>query len=1226
MASLYIMLCKDFVWCVHMLRCVGLLLVLCKTVQACLWPAMMNYSADACVCVPGYIAVDNVTSDGTACKIPCPKGASCVMPPEPLKSYTFENWTCPICATGTYGGDSAYDAGWPETSALLAECDRLSFRHRTLAPVLIDNACCKGIQGECSVSNVCTYCYTEAHVVCEEGFYDTQGPPGWPECEVCPSLRLETSDGFYQPRCSARIEPCVYPPLGPNEEYGMADPFALPPDCSEAWPYGTMDAECAFYQTPLYALGACQIMCRVGSFWNGSACADCDLDCAPGEEPPPECTARALAAGPPLLTTGACQVCNTELLPAHAHFARRCDWTCEKGMYRDDTQCVPCSNDVSCVDGSRYMHCTGRSPGQCVQCGVLSSDCTLGWTYLYTGVDAETCECRLCTPHVAGWVRQTMCTLESDATWRPCTPCVDGQTYVAWSCTDSQDTYCATCQTVPTDQLLLSACNRTHDTVYVPCPTGFACNGSAHLRTCEWPEVLEGAHCVCGTGYVRDDGGGCAVMRCEGARYPTLQGTCEPCFTEANAESVEAIVLPDTFGREACVCPDSTYAVGEEGCWPEGTLDCDTLGRVQVGHECICFVPWAAHTVNAVTCAYECNASHTAQLSSTAVGRPHLYPSANALWSLQLEQGTVILGATAQPAVLLLADNRLLLLEKRKYEPCTALLGDIDTSLMRDIQCTALAPHEEHTLWVGFTYTGWCEPREGGGDPAPDLFCTNRFVYDTDEEKGVWALSDQLGYSAYGGIHAMMDGALAQFDGTTLYVVHASSRRLLWSAAGTRAVQSLVVVQSTMKAFGSDGQQLYQWSCTDTQWTLQRTWGPVAAGLYPVDSERVGLGLDGWLDMRNNMLMGSSAPAVVAAHGDRRLVATDTAALYVALAACPPDYHAYADACVPMPCVRSEPYGAGAWRDGTCKPGHANQQACEECPLSFYCVNGTRAQACPLNAVTKQVGAVGLRDCECKAGYYSYGTSCMPCDTFSWCPGGGIPPIPCANGGSTSYAASRSPLQCRCPPRTYGLDCKPCPDHAICAPPLVPPAVLYVVLSYLSPDPSLTIARPDGGGWYVVLSLPASSSVPPDAYDSARCPGTSAVCSGVSVLQPCGPHFEWNGEVATTLQRCTCIGGYALGEDNACEPCVVGTVRQAHSEWSECVPCSSNASLHAPYAGMTACVCSEATDVITGDCLPRRSASPLEGQWVTNPTMCISITASVATMVLLLTLVLPHRR
>ena len=1197
----------------------------------CVWPAMQSYgAAGGCACVPGYISVTKeVLANGTSCKFPCPPSATCVAPPKPILGITQNNWSCEICGNGVrYGG--AMDSGgnapsnWPTQ-----QCPLWSQSNEVPMPVPESTMCCQ----QCGVlDDVCTNCY--ADLWCKENYY--RNDVGL--CVLCPQTQPKCAEGFYLPRCSSVCEPCAYPALGPNQQYGIANPLLQKPSCPVTWPYTDSQdlSECAFYGTPLYKLGGCSVLCKAGSFWNGTQCSVRVEACAPGMGPDPR---YDLATSLDVPGSGACVPC-TNHPPPNASYTTNCEWSCAKGLWWNASACVACVAK-QCAPGYWFMGCSGSSSGGCVQCTLT---CQSGVNWLYTGMDAARCECRTCTPPSSTVVKVSDCNATSDARYRTCTQCVSGVSWMSSGCTVQRDTECTPCSVVPRWMRLQSICDVTHDTVYVACPDGYACDGTASLLNCTWPSVLSSAQCVCAPGYV-DLAGACVVKTCPSGQYPTVNDTCEAC--NLDADSIEAVVVPGVLGIEACTCPSNAFRVGQH-CWPCGTLDC--ANKVQgacvppEGPQCVCAPPWGAHVTDNDTCAFECLAPAVQAVQAVqAYARPRLFCNSTTVLSMSFTGSA--LAALAEPQAVLLSDNRLLLPNIYQELP-TDFFEDFWHKRISEI--TAIARFDPLHLWLSFTYSGNCLDRSGLDiDETGDLLCTAVYLIVVPQEGDAsldvsWTQGVmQSGYSQYGGIYAMATSEactdqlfLAQHDAVSgklfilAYSQSSGSLDLLWQQASSLRITSLVVQPSSVRgksyAWGATSERLYQWAWRSCSlWTLLRTWDLRVGPLFAVDAERLGFGLDGWLDTRNELQQRSSTDAVVAVHQDTRLIAGPQVVQVQRICApCAPDHLCYNDdvACKPMPCVKGDPYGPEALRTGACKAGYVRsaEGLCMACPIAYYCPDGNTAVECPSNSVTSAEGATGLRDCMCSPGFYSYGVACLPCDTSSWCPGGkSAPQLPCVGHGTTTHSAT-SPLQCDCPTRTYGLACQPCPRNALCKKPRVRPEATLLALELSGAVPSV----PPGGELvlyaprYAVLYVPGSSSI--DTWvgnhtllASIRC-GSGLGCASLQQRQDCEHHWEWNGNA--NLQVCVCAGGYAFQTSTqTCTPCAPGTARPSLSQSTQCWPCNASLMLHAPYAGMTACVCKEATHPLTGECLPHRLGSPADAL------LWISLTASASVGVLLCT-------
>ena len=362
--------------------------------------------------------------------------------------------------------------------------------------------------------------------------------------------------------------------------------------------------------------------------------------------------------------------------------------------------------------------------------------------------------------------------------------------------------------------------------------------------------------------------------------------------------------------------------------------------------------------------------------------------------------------------------------------------------------------------------------------------------------------------------------------------------------------------------------------------------------------------------------------------------------------------------CVSMPCTRASMCdangGTRALGDTSCGclPGFflaSNRHICVPCAPPQFCAGGKAPpNACPSKyAETIAPGARSIADCVCVPGTFVLGGQCLECPTTMWCPvHGTLAPVACAGGGWTITYGAITPLECRCPTRTYGVGCAPCDAHMDCSSiNLTTVAAMRLVVTgemdgearlancvggnavrYSMLGISLTngSASPSGEGllwdWVVVLPAYAQS----DALTCIASSFTSMMATAMAedallplgVAGSCGGrHFEW------TSAGCTCVAGYEavdLGGIGGvqCLPCLNGTFK-APGMTGGCVACPPELFVHAPFLGMTACVCFSGydSDSVTGACVAIQADDPRNAPpWLVSMTTLLFMSAGAGAM------------
>ena len=432
--------------------------------------------------------------------------------------------------------------------------------------------------------------------VCDAGYYSPSGSDA-DDTELCVScLPVATTcdDGFYTRRCLVDLSdaclPCALPQLPPSPSNSMRyGPGYLFPDCTEMG-YDTNSqyltfSECAFFLTPKWAAGYCDVYCQPGyaqtapaaSLWTLPTCVPCATACPPGFSPP--LCPGGYAHG---VQSPACQPCDAGWLPANASWVAStaggllCPWACAQGFYAKNGACAPCVAHA-CASGYYWLGCALNSPGECRSCD--ASACVAGHTFLSAPMYADTCQCAPCSRPVLGQTyARALCAPGNDTRLAACSVCAGSDQYLARACTLTLDTLCLPCTPPQAGRLLLRACNATADAAFGACPSGYACDGSYRVFNCTPPHVARDGLCVCPLATVEPL---CAPRLCPQGLYPDpSSGGCSPCAARATPDSLALVTSRAGYVgfADACGCPPGymrTLLLGAAlTCWPCGDLAC----------------------------------------------------------------------------------------------------------------------------------------------------------------------------------------------------------------------------------------------------------------------------------------------------------------------------------------------------------------------------------------------------------------------------------------------------------------------------------------------------------------------------------------------------------------------------------------------------------------------------------------------------------------------------
>ena len=596
--------------------------------------------------------VDDTVADGAW---PCPAQSPCWLI---SASKEFVNliqmltplWACPPCTTYIavpqcdYGGcplDLKLCYGFDGSNMGCNYCDprQLLTNNRVYGA---------GLLSSCVWHNLS---------VCDAGYYSPSGSNAddTEACLSCLPVAEDCGDGAYLRRCvsdpGSVCLPCTLPQLPPASStqqmmmrYG---PGRLFPDCTLegydphiAW---ASFSTCAFFQTPKWELGYCDVYCRAGyaqtaaapSLWELPTCVACATTCAPGFKPPVCLGGYTLRAQSPL-----CQPCDASLLPDNANWTLAdagspvvCPWTCGRGFYASGDACVPCGLAMRCTTAGEYwLGCGLNSAGSCRSCA--STICVDGRTFRYAPLYADTCECAACARPVLGVSYVVVaCNALNDTRIGACSVC-SGQQYLARACTLTLDTLCLPCTPPLPGRLLTAQCNTTADAVYAACPPGYACDGSSRFFNCTPPHIASrDGLCVCPLATVEPL---CAARACPPAFYPDpADGACRACAGQMTADSIAlAASRPGFVGfADACGCVAGYLRASSSGggrmtCWPCGDLACLVDAEAQTPCDgftdadpaCVCGVGpgMSPPTAAAISCGGQLQCADTFASSSSS--------------------------------------------------------------------------------------------------------------------------------------------------------------------------------------------------------------------------------------------------------------------------------------------------------------------------------------------------------------------------------------------------------------------------------------------------------------------------------------------------------------------------------------------------------------------------------------------------------------------------------
>jgi len=1108
-----------------------------------------------------------------------------------------------------------------------------------------------------------TACNDPTQYVCAQGY---QGNP----CSPCSATIPDCAYGYYYERCpSSGCLPCTNPiPNHTSQSYGPQAP--LRPACGATYE----DGACTPFLSPAWDHEyACLIYCNIGYANvepNPQApvpdCRPCSTVCGLGFACPYVSVSYRQCVPCSALNQG-------QELPSHAVWGEDCTWECAPGFYNPPGTaiCTACRLDQQCIDPlMRFMACSGESPGRCVEV----SPCVQGATFLHYQVFSSQAICRPCTsPTLDVTYVVHECTALEDTRLANCrTNCGEG-TYRVGNCTLTQDTQCAPCTAGQPGQLLLHACSPNADAEWGPCPQGFACNGSQFPVDCAPPTIAHEGVCVCPAA-MRPSPGGCEPLSCAQGWYPNASlDACSPCGDEL-AITLPGVVgpaacscPPDFFGQPQAALI-TCWPCGDLVCDPLLQVQSPCSGRSQQEPTCECLLPPGAQVVDHDQCQLQCapgfeGTDPSALLLST--GAP---PEETTLTLPEALYDVTIIGPDSlitqhqmQMGVVWDGHTHLLAVEN-------LLIQGVRERLTSHLSICADA--QAYRFWVGFTFeTKQCALQQSAAalncstvellELRLDGSCTSRRLpcvwADPNDctalprcvtllASGIWGNLMQAGFVSDGIKTLAMDPQ----SGSVLYLLLAngqvSAYPVFYYVASTPAKDrfddSLVGVWDGIqgRALAVVGGNLY--AAGRRKGTAQFFVPPDdAQALYAAGDHLLGVDGHTLVDIWNGIPLSST---VWTRYGYGRWARFNTTHLVVAPGTpCPLD--TMGPNCLPMPCARLRDFCGNATvrlrgsNRCVCMPGHYRvTSGCVPCQPNTYCSGQSDTPiACPSNALSP-AGSTEASQCVCRPGFYFFQEAvCLQCPVGFWCLGGRVLPIPCMPYASTLGAGSASPLDCRCNARTHGLRCIPCVDTELCIPLPTQPQWLALKLTGWGPQNSslalqtcagsLLVAYYDipapplsnnryGWAWVVVLpsEVPLSDCMQAAGFVfsepvSMFTPARSA--QGVLYNESCAPNSEW----LQGAQTCTCIAGYHYVRSNGyfvCLPCSNGTVRARRAP-DVCVPCADNSSSHAPWMGMSRCVClpDHLMDEQSAQCVLLPQGFLVAYGWLASPAVIIALTA-----------------
>jgi hypothetical protein len=202
------------------------------------------------------------------------------------------------------------------------------------------------------------------------------------------------------------------------------------------------------------------------------------------------------------------------------------------------------------------------------------------------------------------------------------------------------------------------------------------------------------------------------------------------------------------------------------------------------------------------------------------------------------------------------------------------------------------------------------------------------------------------------------------------------------------------------------------------------------------------------------------------------------------------------------------------------------------------------------------------------------------------------------------------------------------------------PFVLYNVLGLAHEDSGLLLSASDSMPWrwrLVCAQQPPASAffenlslclVSARSHPTLRLVLESARERKLPVATSYGSRYEWNGDM--DAPAATCVQGYEELElptlpsspwRQHCFPCLNGTKRGRRAAERRCTPCAEGS--HAPYLGMSACVClpGYAPSSLDADVCVALPASDADSGWYAflfgNPMLWISVSVAVALLLFL---------